>query len=133
MIKLGIVAALAGAALGASHYFGVIEMDMRARGVPVPAEMRHGRGMQPEFGIAIASLFLSWMGLVGVHRYTGICGRELWLPLGVSALAAVVTSLILVAVDLRALPWAAWKMLGISLPFMATGGILAVSMSKQRW
>jgi hypothetical protein len=89
--------------------------------------------MMPEFGTAIVSLLFAWLGLIGVHRFTGMCGWALWLPLSLSALAAVVATLILVAVEFRALPSATWKVLGIALPFMATGGCLAVSMAKQRW
>ena len=133
MIKSGIVAVLGGLTLGVFCYFTIQDVDTLARGgVLPPTRGLHGR-MMPEFGIAAASLFFAWIGLIGLHRYTGMCGRALWLPLGLSALAAVVTSLILVAVEFQALPLATWKVLGITLPFMATGGILAISMSKQRW
>ncbi len=60
-------------------------------------------------------------------------GGSLWLPFGLSALTAVVATLILVAVEFRAFPLATWKVLGIALPFMAAGGFLAVSMAKHRW
>ena len=134
MIKLAIIAALAGFALGAICYLTIQDMDTLARGGALePTGGVHGLNMMPQFGIALVSLFVAWIGLVGLHRFTGICGRALWLPLGLSALVAVVTSLILVAVEFHALPLATWKVLGIALPFMATGGILAVSMTKHRW
>ena len=134
MIRLAIVVALAGLALGVCCYLTIQDVNRLARGGALePTGGVHGLHMMPEFGIALVSLFVAWIGLVGLHRFTGISGRALWLPLGLSAFVAVVTSLILVAVEFRALPLATWKVLGIALPFMATGGILAISMSKQRW
>ena len=128
MIKLGIVAVLAGFSLGVVCFSIIQDVDTLARGGTLTPSSR--RGIMPEFSIAIASLFFAWMGLIGLHRVTGIA---LWLPLGLSALVSVVTSLILVAVEFHGFPLATWKVLGIALPFMATGGFLAVSMAKQRW
>ncbi len=129
MIRLAIVAALAGFFLGVVCYFTIQDLDTLARG----EILLRTRGIMPEFNIAIVSLSFAWMGLIALHRVTGIYGRALWLPLGLSALVAVVTSLILVGVEFHAFPWATWKVLGIALPFMATGGILAISMAKHRW
>ena len=134
MVKLGILAVLAGLAQGVCCYLAIQEVDMLARGGALPPmEGLYGRQMTPEFGTALVSLFFPWIGLIAVHRVTGMCGSVLWLPLGLSALVTVITSLILVAVEFPALPPATWRVLGIALPFMATGGMLAVSMSKHRW
>ena len=132
MIKLGIVAVLAvlaGLLHGAYCYFEIQDLDTLARG----EILLRSRGLMPDFNIAIVSLLFAWMGLIGLHRVTGMYGRALWLPLGLSALVSVVTSLILVAVEFHGFPLATWRVLGIALPFMATGGFLAVSMAKQRW
>ena len=132
MLKFGIVAVLsvlAGLLHGVACFSIIQDVDTLARG----GTLMFSRGIMPEFNIAIVSLFFTWMGMIGLHRVTGIYGLALWLPLGLSALVSVVTSLILVGVEFHALPSATWKVLGIALPFMATGGFFAVSMAKQRW
>ncbi len=125
---------LAGLILGIYFWLTVQEWDLMARGGPLPVRSLLGRMPVLAFGTAFVSLFFSWLGLIGLHRVTDMCGRELWLPLGLSALTAVVATLILVAVEFRAFPLATWKVLGIGLPFMATGGFLAAaSIGKHRW
>ena len=82
-------------------YFNAIEDAEKARrGEPV---VGHGgvRGgvSTPEIGTASASCFFALLGVLFIHRITGMRGRVLWLPLGLATIAAVAAALILVALE----------------------------------
>lgn len=93
----------------------------------------YGVPMTPEVGVACVSMFGAWLGLLAIHRITGMFGRALWVPLGAAAIVALVVTLIVVVVEFGTLPVPTWKQLGITIVSLAVGGMLAVPMAKDHW
>ena len=134
MVKMVAVTVLAGTAMGVCGYGSIDDAEKIRRGEPVLGHGGiYGAQMTPELGTATGSLFFAWIGLLSLHRVTGMCGRVLWLPLGLATFATLTTSVILVALEFGTLPPPTWHLLGIAVAFNVTGGLLAVSMAKHRW
>ena len=134
MVKFVTVAVLAGAALGLCYDDAIEDAEKARRGEAVLTQGSiRGVRTTPEIGTAAVSFFFAWIGLLSLHRITGMCGRVLWLPLALATFAALTTSLILVALEFGTLPPPTWHLLGIAVAFNVTGGLLAVSMAKHRW
>ena len=96
IVKLVAVAVFGGAALGLCYYNAIEDAEKARRGEPVVGQGGVRGGVStPEIGTASASCFFALLGVLFIHRITGMRGRALWLPLGLAAIAAVAAALIL--------------------------------------